>query len=99
MLRNKTQDVVGSKQLNETMLKYAQVNNIAGVSNCLQKGANPVYQNGALLLISAVCGYAKLAKLCLSVGQFNKEQLQSALERAERLDLKKLLEAKINEIV
>jgi hypothetical protein len=78
----------GSQQLNELMLRYAQDGQISNVSNCLLKGADVDYANGALCTIAVYIGSSRLLKLVLA---HKPTKLKEALDLAEKADDDKLL--------
>ena len=59
---------VGSQQLNELMLRYAQDNQISNGIMCIIQGADVNYRDGALLTIACYLGRPKLLKAVLAAG-------------------------------
>lgn len=57
---------VGSVQLNELMLRYAQDGQVSNTLGCIIKGADIDYKDGATLLIAVYMANYKLLKAVLA---------------------------------
>ena len=91
-----SKSAVGSTQLNELMLRYAQDGQIANVAGCLLKGADVNYKQGALLLIAIYNNNKKILKLLMS---YNATLgFKEAINIAEKMEDDKLLQV-LNEYV
>jgi hypothetical protein len=70
--------------INELMLRYAQDKRVSNVAECLRKGADVDYEDGALLLIAMYVGSSRLLKLALA--HKPTKGLQEAVDLAEKMD-------------
>ena len=74
---------MGSKALNETMLRYAQAGNLRGVSTCLSKGADADYKQSAVVTIAIYRRAWAVLLLCLRAGAtIGEEALEQLREQA-----------------